>query len=171
MSPDIIWWMRRHRRHAEDTAELNKTVQALHPDAPEILPIHTTALLGPAAKAVLDGKDGVRLTLTRSRQETRDYLLYYEIFVTFDPGDYGVAEFDRIAQSLAHSAPVAAAIKAIQQAEAPVRNVARADVPAPVEVKAPAPAAATSSKPAGRRTLKQAWMDGYRSASVQPPEK
>lgn len=168
MSPDIIWWKRRHRRHAEDAAELNKTVQALHPGAPEILPIHATALLGPAAKAVLDGKDGVRLTLTRGRNEAPEFIPHYEIFVTFQPGDYGVAEFDRIAQSLAHSAPVAAAIKAIQQAEAPVRNVAREDVPAPVrepvEAQAQAQADATRSKPAGRRTLKQAFLDGYHRA-------
>lgn len=134
MTHNVIWWRVYVFRLEENRTLLNRLVRELHPQAPEVWAKHVTALGSRKRKAVVPGDDGSELVLTRGETKTIDGSMHYQITVEFaagtevrkvadslpaapDPGDYGLAEFDRISSSLAHSAPVAEAIRAIQREE------------------------------------------------------
>ncbi|MBO0898334.1 hypothetical protein [Arthrobacter sunyaminii] len=141
---------------------LNKLVRELHPGAPEILREHISALIGKKGKATVTGAGGAGLVLTRGETKSEGGL-YYQIFVSFPLSDYGLAEFDQIATSLAYSAPVAASIEAIRREEALLPPLLAF---LPLE-----PAASQSAPPLveqsgdKRRSLRQAFMDGWNGTS------
>ena len=144
-----IWWRVYVFRQGENKTQLNRQIRKLHRTAPEVDAGHIATLGGRKRKAVVPGRDGYELTLTRGETKTIDGGMHYQIFVDFtqkaesavreqpqrDPqtireldqrdapapeaaaDDYGLAEFDRISSSLAHSGPVAEAIRAIQREE------------------------------------------------------
>lgn len=142
---DVIWWKVYVFKNNENRILLNRLVKQLHSGAPQVLNEHINSLTLRKRKAVIQTKDGYELTLTRGETKTIDGTMHYQIFVdytrnveprTFEQrkgyapavreldapvpapvDDYGLAEFDRISSSLAHSAPVAEAIRAIQREE------------------------------------------------------
>lgn len=122
MSETIVWFMHTNAfRHLHsDAAALASLVRALHPGAPGVTAELASRLI--RKQVSLDGEDGSRLTLTKESSKNVKGGLNYTIRVDFMPGDsepedFGLREFDRIMESLAHSAPVAAAIKAVRADE------------------------------------------------------
>lgn len=119
MKPGTVSWrvhLNSFRYASEDAAALTVAVRGLYAGAPEIRPEHTSRLLGGKREVTVNGEDGSRLMLTRGPSTNRGGI-YHEIRIDFQPGDYGLAEFDRIMLSLLHSAPVAAAARAIHKEE------------------------------------------------------
>lgn len=158
MNEVSVWWKVYVFRANENRVLLNKLVRELHPGAPEILPEHIASLTGSKGEVTVIGAGSAELVLTRGDTK-HEGGTHHQIFVSFPPGDYGLAEFDRIASSLAHSAPVAAAIERIRGEESllppllsslPVKSLASQNPPPPDE------------KP---RTLRQAFMDGWNGTS------
>lgn len=169
MTDDTILWrchVNAFKYTKADAAALTAAVRSVYPGAPEVLPEHTTKLISGKRVAVLEAEDGSRLTLTRGGS-TNEGGFHHEIHVVYEPGDYGLAEFDRIMVSLAHSAPVAAAIEAIQLDEIGLPPLARPSVPeaaAQREQKTPSPV--RTAQPAKPKGFGAAFMEGYRGTQT-----
>ena len=117
MSTASVLWRTRPLRHSRDAPALNILVQQLYPGAPEIKREHAQRLCAVTGEQKIYGDDGSMLTLTRSSAKATWQGVFNEVLVSFAPGDCGLGEFDLIAESLAHSAPVAVAIRAIRHEE------------------------------------------------------
>lgn len=115
----ILWQVRTNgfRYGADDAAALNVAVRGIYPGAPDIRQEHAVRLLSRHREVTVTGQDGSRLVLARGTGVSVKGGTSHTVQVSFEPGDYGLAEFDRIMLSLVHSAPVAAAVKAIQREE------------------------------------------------------
>lgn len=171
MNEVSVWWKVYVFRINENRVLLNSLVRELYPGAPEILPEHVSALIGSKRKATVTGGGGTDLVLTRGETRHGDGM-HHQIFVSFPLGDYGLAEFDHIAASLAHSAPVAAAIEAIRREEALLPPLLES---LPVEPGAsqspppsnsnPPPMKQPGEKP---RSLRQSFMNGWNGTSGSP---
>lgn len=168
MNEVSVWWKVYVFRLNENRALLNRLVREHHPGAPEILPEHISTLSGSKREVTVTGAGGADLVLRRGETKHEDGM-HHQIFINFPLGDYGLAEFDHIAASLAHSAPVAAAIEAIRREEALLPPLLAA-----LSVKS---GASESAAPSGRhpspvkqpgekpRTFRQAFMDGWNGTS------
>lgn len=117
MNPVSVWWRVRPFRQSRDAPALNAMVQQLHPGAPEVRREHARKLYAANGEQKVYGDDGSMLTLTRRFSKATRQGVFNEVLVSFDHGDCGLAEFDLIAERLAHSAPVAVAIRAIRHEE------------------------------------------------------
>ena len=117
MNPVSIWWRVRPFRQSRDATALNALVQQLHPGAPEVRREHAQNLYAANSEQKIYGADGSMLTLTRRLAKATRQGVFNEVLVSFDHGDCGLAEFDVIAEGLIHSAPVAAAVRAIRREE------------------------------------------------------
>lgn len=116
MNEATFWWRIYAFRIEENRLMLNKQVREFYPGAPEILMAHVNILNGRKREVTVGEPDGAHVVLTRGETKSENGL-HYEITARFPLGDYGLAEFDSIAESLSHSAPVAAALKAIKWEE------------------------------------------------------
>lgn len=130
MPQATIWWrVPRSSTREENAAALTAAIRTVHPAAPEVTEFLAYPLLGKRPQILVLGDDGSEMVLTKVDITNDGDVRRLEIRIEFTMSDYGLGEFDEIMHSMAQSAPVAAAIKAIAFEEAQLPLLATATMP------------------------------------------
>lgn len=118
MPEATIWWrVLRKKSKEQNTAALTSAVRNIHPAAPEVNEYAAYDLLYKRQQILVLGDDGSEMILTKGEVTNDGDARRMEIKVEFTLSDYGLGEFDEIMRSMSESAPVAAAIEAIELEE------------------------------------------------------